>query len=291
MANTVYGPYTETSWSGSTGINITRLDNLETQASVALNGINSDLSGPFVYSGITCTKDGTNANQLDIASGRAYVTMSDGTTGLIVVGADNTHTTSTPSTTYYLFLKNDGTWQWSTTSTGPANSLPICHATTDGSGNINVVTDDRATTSVGAVNTPRVPVIVAAPAELHVTSTSLLNPVWSFQPNIAGLYRISGSLYKHSGGTSFVYMRTSYWGVHSGANAVSTFFITSSGVAAQPYSLQGNIGPGTTQLADGEYGLVGSSFYASTSGVIEVSYQDASGTPDDYILLAVERLR
>src|SRR5690348_3669670 len=108
MANIVYGPYTKTAWvDSSTAINQTRMNNLETSAQTALNGINPDLCGPFVLSGITCTKDGANANQLDIASGRAYVTLSDGTTGLIVVGSDNTQTTATPSTTYYLFLKND----------------------------------------------------------------------------------------------------------------------------------------------------------------------------------------
>lgn len=150
MPNTVNGPYTKTTWiDGSTMGNQTRLNNLETQASVALNGFNGDLLTPFVLSGITCSKDGTIANQLDVTSGRAYLKMSDNTVGLIatVASTASQFLTTTPSTTYYLFLKNDGTWQWSTTSTGPTNSLAIAHATTDGSGNINVVTDDRITST------------------------------------------------------------------------------------------------------------------------------------------------
>lgn len=144
MPNTVNGPYTPTTWTqGVTPTNQTNMSNLEKQAGIALNGFNPDLLTAFVLSGITPT--GTpGTNTLNIASGRAYVTMSDGSRGLVVVGS-TTFNTATPSTTYYLFLLNTGAWQWSTTSTGPANSLAICHATTDGSGNILVVTDDRPT--------------------------------------------------------------------------------------------------------------------------------------------------
>lgn len=143
MANTVYGPYTKTSWvDGSTAATQAHMNNLESQAQTALNGFNGDLYSPFVLSGVVWSKDGTNANQLDVTSGRAYATMSDGTLGLIVV-ASTTFTTSTPSTTYYLFLLNTGAWQWGTTSSGPSNSLAICQATTDASGNILAVTDKR----------------------------------------------------------------------------------------------------------------------------------------------------
>lgn len=143
MPNTVYGPYSQTAWAnGSTALSQTTMNNLEKQASIALNGFNGDLCTPFVENGVTSAKDGTIANQLDVASGRAYTTMSDGSLGLIIVGT-TTFTTSTPSTTYYLFLLNTGAWQWGTTSTGPANSLAICQVTTDASGNIATVTDKR----------------------------------------------------------------------------------------------------------------------------------------------------
>lgn len=149
MTNTVSGPYAPTNWvSGVTAANQTRMNNLELQSADALNGFNGDLLAPFLLSGMVCTKDGTTATQFDVTSGRAYLTMSDGTRGLIIAGASTPgqFTTSTPSTTYYLFLKNDGTYQWSTSSSGPANSLALCQATTDGSGNILVVTDKRVTT-------------------------------------------------------------------------------------------------------------------------------------------------
>jgi len=285
MSNTVY-QYTPTAWVDHVTLgNQARMNNLETAASVALHGINPDLSGPFVLSGITCTKDGTTANQLDIASGTAYVTLSDGTTGKIAVGADNTHTTATPSTTYYLFLLNTGAWQWGTSSTGPTNSLPICQATTDGSGNISAVTDVRF-----LLTGPGMPLVVQTPPEQHITTTTLLNPLWSWQPNIPGLYRISGSLYKHSGGNSYIYIRTSYWGKHSGAPSANTFAAVTGGPGiTAPISLQGSAS--VAQLADGEYGLTTGCFYAGTGDAIKVTYQDLSGTPDDYLLFCLERLR
>lgn len=150
MPNQVFGPYSTTSWvNGTTAANATNMNHLETQASIALNGFNGDLVTPFVLSGIVASKDGTVANQLDVTSGRAYLKMSDNTVGLIATAASTASQflTTTPSTTYYLFLKNDGTWQWGTTSTGPTNSLAIASATTDGSSNINVVTDMRTTTT------------------------------------------------------------------------------------------------------------------------------------------------
>lgn len=143
MANTAYGPYNPTTWvNGVTAANQTNLNNLESQSKIALHGFNGDLFTPFVLSGVGCTKDGSVVNQLDVASGRAYVAMSDGTLGLIVVGS-TTFTTSTPSTTYYLDLNPDGTWSWGTAHSGVTNHLTICSVTTDGSGNISAVTDAR----------------------------------------------------------------------------------------------------------------------------------------------------
>lgn len=144
MPNTVHGPYSPTSWvNGTTALNATHMANLETEAGVALASFNPDLFTPFVESGITCIKDGVTANQLDIASGEAYVKMTDGTLARIDVVSDNTHTTVTPSTTYHLYLQPDGTWYWSTSNSPQANSLAICNVATDGSGNISTVTDLR----------------------------------------------------------------------------------------------------------------------------------------------------
>lgn len=148
MTNTVFGPYAKTVWTnGATPISATNMNHLETQASAALNGVNPDLLSAFILSGVTCAKDGVIANQLDIAAGRAYITLSDGTRGLIIVGADNTHTTSAISSTYHLYLQPDGTWYWSTSNSPATNSLAICTVTTDTSGNIATVTDNRILTT------------------------------------------------------------------------------------------------------------------------------------------------
>ena len=283
MANTVYGPYTETSWSGSTGINITRLDNLETQASIALNSINPDLSGPFVLSGIVCTKDGTNANQLDIASGRAYVTMSDGTTGLIVVGADNTHTTSAISSTYYLFLKNDGTWQWGTTSTGPANSLPICQATTDGSGNISTVTDVRHTGG-----SPGVPIVVARVIDQHVTSTADALPI-NLSGVIQGFYRATVAGFYGNGTTGEkITVSVAYTSAHSGTPTM--YFMTYGGGAPGVVGefLNGSQTTGMTTSTD--FACAPIDFYAGAGGIIRFHYIDPAGTPNDYVTMLLTRL-
>lgn len=143
--NTVHGPYVPTTWSGTTGINITRLNNLETQASAALHSINPDLiAGGFILSGLTAWKDGTTATQLDVAAGSAYVVMSDGTAALISCPS-STQTTSAPSSTYHLYLQPDGTWYWDTLNSPATNSVAICTVTTDGAGAISAVSDARST--------------------------------------------------------------------------------------------------------------------------------------------------
>lgn len=145
-SNTVHGPYSPLVWSqGSTPLSSTNMNHLETQADVALNGFNGDLLSPFVLSGITCSKNGSTANQLDVTSGRAYVKLSNSTIGLIatVASTPGQFITSTPSTTYHLYLQPDGTWYWSTSNTPATNSLAIADVATDVSGNIATVTDKR----------------------------------------------------------------------------------------------------------------------------------------------------
>lgn len=145
MANTVYGPYTPTTYSsGVTPLSASNLNTLGTQAGIALNGFNGDLIGAgFVLSGVTCAKDGTTASQLDVASGRAYALHSDGSVGLIVVGTTTFSAASYLSATVYLDLNPDGTWSWGASHSAVANHLTICTVTTDGSGNISAVTDTR----------------------------------------------------------------------------------------------------------------------------------------------------
>jgi len=283
MGNTVYGPYTPgaSPWTGTTGINTTRLNNFETQASVALHGINADLSGPFVLSGITCTKDGTTANQLDIASGTAYVTLSDGTTGKIAVSADNTHTTTTPSTTYYLFLKNDGTWQWGTTSTGPTNSLPICQATTDGSGNISTVTDVRS-----AAGSPGVPYIVSKSLLNVVSATTdqLLATVVAAAP---GMYQFN-LYFTYRNATPAKVTAFARWKDKSLATTGVGYF-----TLAGPSGNAGQVLNGSQATTTGNnqacacYPIIA---YAETGDNLNVHFQDPSGTPNDVVSVVIQRI-
>lgn len=171
MPNTVHGPFAPINVvNGTTPMNATWGNNAQTQAGVALASFNPDLLSPYVESGITCVKDGVTANQLDIASGRAYLTMTDGTVSRIDVVTDNTHTTSGATTTWHLYLQPDGTWYWSTSNAPQANSLHICDVATDGSGNISTVTDQRTinpTMFGGIAGDPILPgVIVDGPATL-----------------------------------------------------------------------------------------------------------------------------
>ncbi|HET9109683.1 MAG TPA: hypothetical protein VFN78_02545 [Ktedonobacterales bacterium] len=162
MANVMHGPFVKgaATSTGSYGTGVGQsntftsgnANNDETQAGVALYSLNPDLLTPFVLNGITCAKDGTIASQLDVASGFAYLKVSDNTLARCDVASTTFSTTGNPSTSLYLFLKNDGTWAFQLSSTGPANSLAICTVTTDGSSNIATVTDTRTlhTALVGA---------------------------------------------------------------------------------------------------------------------------------------------
>lgn len=138
-------PYTPTNWSDNvTQGNHTTLNNLETQYLEATNSFEQDLFTGFVFSGLVCTKDGSVANQLDVTSGVAFPLQLDGTLRRRAMAASTAgqFTTSTPSTTYFLDLNRDGTWNWATTHSG-ASHLTVCSATTDGSGNILAVSDLR----------------------------------------------------------------------------------------------------------------------------------------------------
>jgi hypothetical protein len=144
MANTVFGPYTATSWTaGVTALNQTNMNHLETQTSVAMHGFNPDEIGAgFVYSG--CAVTGTvGTTTVNIASGVVYTVMTDGTVGRITVGA-TTQTTSALSSTYHLYVQPDGTFYWSTSNTPAANSINLANVATNGSGQISSITDNRS---------------------------------------------------------------------------------------------------------------------------------------------------
>ena len=281
MANTVHGPYTTTSWSGSTGINITRLDNLETAADIGVHSLNPNLSGPFVHSGITCTKDGTLTNQLDIASGVAFVTASDGTTIQIDVAADNTHTTSTPSTTYYLFLLNTGAWQWGTTSTGPTNSLPICTVATDGSGNISSVTDLRHT-----AGSPGFPYVVARDL-LHAITTTSLVTLARFTADTSGFYRAS-MYFTYRNPTPQKVTASLFWGdlTLGGISGQASFTIASSAAVGQIQNGSQASTTGNNQAV----ACLPITVYAAAGQIIEAAFTDPGGVPNDVVSVVIERI-
>jgi hypothetical protein len=145
MANTVHGPYAPSTY--TTTMTLGDAQNLETQAGVALFSLNPDLFTAFVLSGITCTKDGTTATQLDVASGYAYATQTDGTLARIDVVSDTFSTVGHATATMYLDLNPDGSWSWGTSHSAVSNHLTICSVTTDGSANISSVTDARTVTT------------------------------------------------------------------------------------------------------------------------------------------------
>src|SRR5258707_9313417 len=121
-------------------------NNWETQYDEAVRSFQADLFTPFVFTGFAASKNGVTATQLDVTAGTAYVQQtSDNTKRNRSISSSSQSTVGHPSTTMWLFLNPDGTFAWQTSSTPPTNALAIAHATTDGSSNILVVTDDRVT--------------------------------------------------------------------------------------------------------------------------------------------------
>jgi hypothetical protein len=166
-------PYTPTSWvSGTTPVDATEMNNLETQYVEATNSLEQDLLTAFVLSGLVATKDGTIANQLDVTAGVAFLKQADNSLRRRAPAAQN-FTTATPSTTYYLDLNPDGTWSWGTTHSGQSNYLTICSVTTDASGNISIVTDARtlgATLLSSMAGTLRLPAATLAGATIWTSA-------------------------------------------------------------------------------------------------------------------------
>lgn len=173
MANQVSGPFAPiTAINGATPINATWANNAQTQAGVALASFNPDLVSACVLSGAVATKDGTLATQLDLTSGRAYLTQSDGTLAACAIGADTFSAVGHPSTTLYLDLNPDGSWSWGAAHSAVTNHLTIASVTTDGSANIATVTDTsvRATKLLGGNPAQGLYVGTPGAAGSHVTA-------------------------------------------------------------------------------------------------------------------------
>lgn len=140
MPWTGQGPYSAAGPFSSANAN-----NIELQYSEAVQSFEQDLFAPFVLVGGVGTIHGGLPKQMDV-TGCTYFALqaSDSTLRRRVVNATN-FTTVTASTTYFLDYNSDGTTSWGTAHSGAANYVPIASVTTDGSGNISVITDARPT--------------------------------------------------------------------------------------------------------------------------------------------------
>lgn len=273
MSNQISGPFGAISiTAGVTAINKTWGENAQTQASIALHGINPDLSGPFILTG--CQASGTvGTSTVNIASGTAYITVSDGTTARVAVGSA-TQTTSALSSTYNLYLQPDGTWYWSTSNSPASNSLAIATVATDGAGKISSITDLRHT-----AGGPGVPLIVARTIDQAISSTSLAH-VLSYSVPVNGLYRISAAFYIGRSGTSVITFSVQ-------ANAGDNPAI----VPSYQFTLQGGSTLNALAMAGaGQWTIMPSLFFAAAGYTLDVYYTDATATVADKVSVIVERV-
>lgn len=281
MANTVYGPYGKTTWVDHVTLGSQNLmNNLETQASVALNGLNGDFWSSHVRSGVTPSIDGTLANQLDITSGTVYLRMNDNSLARCVVAATN-FTTSTPSTTYYLDLNPDGSWSWGTAHSGVANHFPIAQCTTDGSGNIATLTDNR-----GPSGQPGVPIIVARALGVAVTATAD-QQILSYAPPVEGIYRASMTITYRNATPQKVIARLD-WGNPTLGNLVTNYF--RDGWDNQWLNgAQANVAGNNQGLACEPLTVHAVSKPPVFLNIV-IHFQDPGGAPNDVVSAVIERL-
>lgn len=129
---------------GSTATN-QQANNWETQYDEAIQSFERHLFTPFVLFGGIGTIHGGLPKQMDVTACTYFATQSaDSTLRFRSVNATS-FTTVTASTTYFLDYNSDGTTSWATTHSADPNALTIASVTTDGSGNISVITDTRPT--------------------------------------------------------------------------------------------------------------------------------------------------
>ena len=284
MANTLHGPFSPINVvNGVTPANATWGNLVQTQAGIALNGLNGDFWSSFILSGCTPTKDGTVANQLDIASGIAYLRMTDNSVARCDVAA-TTFTTSTPSTTYYLDLNPDGSWSWGTTHSGVANHQLIAQCTTDGSGNISAVTDNR-----GPGGHPGVPYVVGRSGKQVYGSTSQQFPLIIPAAPAEGLYRANlfFSTKNPTGGSKFI-CYCAFQDSFTGSSTIVYFEQQSGGTGNAGQFLTGSQ---TNGVGSNQAVVCTPMYFESDAGQqITISTRDPSGTPNYAVWCSVERI-
>lgn len=283
---------------------------MQTQFAAAINSFERDLYTPFVFSGLTATRDGVTLSQLNVTAGVAFLTQS-GVNSELFRQAPTSSTQSTsghPSTTMYLFLQPDGTWAWQTSSTPPTNALAIAHCTTDASSNILVVTDDRV---VATSLLPGMAGTVAIPNAGKITfdlPLSAANQLMDWQQGFGIFSDNTGGVF--SGGTTRIWMDAAgtnntqefHIGPRIGANRLRGFRVLANDVifdgnVAGAFKIQGQMtfsadagtitsnGSGTlsaTQLKDGgnRVAVTGSGSTWATQAVIgigDLAHRPAAG--------------
>ncbi len=138
-------PFTPTTFNtgAAPGIDAAVLNTMQTQYAEAMQSLINDIVNPFVIVGGVGTIHGGLPKQMDVTQCVYYANQpTDGSKRRRIVNATN-FTTVTASTTYFLDYNADGTTSWATSHSGDANRVPIASVTTDGSGNIAVITDVR----------------------------------------------------------------------------------------------------------------------------------------------------
>lgn len=96
----------------------------------------------WVVAGGLATFPGSPLNQISVNTVSANILQVDGSYRHVGV-TGTTYTTSSLSTTYFLDLQPDGTMSWGVAHSLQAGYLPLASVTTNGSGNVLVVTDVR----------------------------------------------------------------------------------------------------------------------------------------------------
>jgi hypothetical protein len=156
--------YTPTNWvSTTTPCSAANMNNLETQYTQASTSFAPELITGFVVLGLVATRDGSILNQLDVTAGTAYLLQTADNTlqRKAIASSAGPLTTATPSTTYFLDLNPSGAYNFATTHSAVTGHLTIASCTTDGSGNILVVTDARPlnttlfSTALGQIQVPK----------------------------------------------------------------------------------------------------------------------------------------
>ncbi|SRR5260221_615274 len=137
-------PYTKTTFNSgiAPGIDAAVLNTMQTQYDEATQSFGPDTLSAFVLVGGVGTIHGGLPKQMDVTACTYYALQADNTLRRRVVNA-TFFTTVTASATYFLDYNADGSTSWATTHSGAANYLTIASVTTDGSGNISVITDTR----------------------------------------------------------------------------------------------------------------------------------------------------